>query len=227
MKSAQSFTALAAFATFLFTATGCLGDESPAKPEALEKAPKPSTENKTKPDKDKKVETITLGAGCFWCIEAVLLRIKGVESVVSGYSNGDVKNPTYRQVCTGTTGHAEVVKVTFDPQVLPLEQLLDIFFDPALHDPTTLNRQGNDVGTQYRSGIYYHNEEQKQAAEAAKKKWELSGTYRNPIVTEIEKAGTFYEAEDYHQNYFNLNPNQGYCRAVILPKLKKLGLLKP
>lgn len=169
-------------------------------------------------------ETITFGAGCFWCVEAVFLRIKGVESAVSGYMGGKNPNPTYEQVCTGRTGHAEVVQVKFDPNTLPLEKLLDVFWQ--LHDPTTLNRQGFDVGTQYRSAIFYHAPEQKAAAEQSKKKWNESGKFKDPIVTEITPASEFYKAEDYHQDYFNKNPGNPYCRANILPKFKKLGLLK-
>jgi peptide-methionine (S)-S-oxide reductase len=169
-------------------------------------------------------ETITLGAGCFWCIEAVLDRIDGVESVESGYMGGHVENPTYEHVCSGTTNHAEVVQVTFDPQKLPLDKLLDIFWQ--LHDPTTLNRQGNDEGTQYRSVIFYHTEEQKEAAEKSKDKWNKSGKFSAPIVTEISPASTFYRAEEYHQEYFARNPGNPYCRWNILPKFKKLGLLK-
>lgn len=167
-------------------------------------------------------ETITLGAGCFWCIEAVLVRIDGIHSVTSGYMGGVWPNPTYEQVCTGTTGHAEVVQVEFDPGVISLDELLDLFWQ--LHDPTTLNRQGADVGTQYRSAIFYHDAKQREIAEASKKKWDQSGKYRNPIVTEITAASTFYKAEDYHQDYFARNPRNPYCRAVIPPKLKKLGL---
>ncbi len=172
----------------------------------------------------KKLETITLGAGCFWCIEAVLDRIDGVESVVSGYMGGVVKNPSYQLVCTGTTGHAEVVQVQFDPEILPVDKLLDVFWQ--LHDPTTLNRQGLDVGTQYRSAIFYHTEAQRKAAEESKKKWNATRQFRGKIVTEITAASDFYEAEDYHQEYFEKNRRNPYCRANILPKFKKLGLLK-
>ena len=183
-----------------------------------------------KPAPEKKMETITLGAGCFWCAEVILQRVKGVESVASGYCNGHVKNPTYRQVCEGDTGHAEVVQVSFDPAVLPLEKLLGIFFE--LHDPTTLNRQGNDRGTQYRSGIYYTTDEQKAVAEKAKAAAGASGKHKDPIVTEIVRLDNYSKAEGYHQNYFNENftkgtGNWGYCNATIIPKLKKMGLLKP
>lgn len=167
-------------------------------------------------------ETITFGAGCFWCVEAVIERLEGVESAVSGYMGGLVEDPTYEQVCTGKTGHAEVVQVTFDPATIPLEEVLDFFW--ILHDPTTLNRQGADKGTQYRSAIFYHSEEQRAAAEASKAKADASGKHSGPIVTEIAPASTFYEAEAYHQSYYEQNPNAGYCRYVIHPKLKKLGL---
>jgi len=170
------------------------------------------------------MEKATLGAGCFWCIEAVLLRIKGVEAVKSGYMGGALPNPTYEAVCTGRTGHAEVVQVTFDPQVLSYEQLLEIFFQ--LHDPTTLNRQGFDQGTQYRSAVFFHSDAQRDTAAAVKQKLSESGKFRDPIVTEITQAVEFYPAEDYHQDYFRKNPSNPYCRANILPKLKKLGLLK-
>lgn len=176
------------------------------------------------------METVTLATGCFWCTEAILQRVKGVEKVVSGYTNGQTPNPTYEEVCTGRTGHAECVLVTFDPRTLPFEQLVRLFFD--MHDPTTLNRQGADVGTQYRSGIFYHSDEQKAVAERVKAELDKSGKFKDPIVTEITKAQTFYPAEDYHQDYFNKNvPNKTgnyrYCQATIVPKLKKLGLLKP
>ena len=170
------------------------------------------------------LETATFGAGCFWCVEAVLLRIEGVESVNSGYMGGHVPKPTYEAVCTGQTGHAEVVQVTFDPERLPYETLLDIFWQ--LHDPTTLNRQGPDVGTQYRSAIFYHSQQQLEQAEASKKKWNTPDRYAGAIVTEITPASEFYKAEDHHQDFFNKNPSNAYCRINILPKFKKLGLLR-
>ena len=163
------------------------------------------------------LETITLGAGCFWCVEAVYESIPGVESGVSGYSGGHIKNPGYREVCTGRTGHAEVVQVTFDNTKLSLAELLEVFF--ATHDPTTLNRQGADVGTQYRSAIYVHSDAQREVAEAAKLKAQTD--WNDPIVTEITAFETFYEAEDYHQAYFELHKEAPYCQAVIAPKLKK------
>lgn len=164
-------------------------------------------------------DTITLGAGCFWCVEAVFLELKGVRSVTSGYMGGHVKNPSYREVCNGTTGHAEVARIVFDPEVLTLDELLEVFW--RTHDPTTLNRQGADVGTQYRSAIFYHNDGQRTIAEAYRKALDASGAFRGPIVTEIVPASAFYEAEDYHQNYYALNGEQGYCRMVIQPKLEK------
>jgi len=170
---------------------------------------------------ESKLESITLGAGCFWCTEAVMQRVEGVKSAVSGYMGGHVENPTYRQVVTGETGHAEVAKVTFDPSVTSLEELLDIFW--LMHDPTTLNRQGADVGTQYRSAIFYNSDEQKRIAEASIAKLTAAKTYADPIVTEVTPIETFYPAEDYHQEYYELNKDAGYCRYVIHPKLKKLG----
>jgi peptide-methionine (S)-S-oxide reductase len=166
-------------------------------------------------------EFITLGAGCFWCTEAVFQQIPGVLSVTSGYTGGATKNPTYQQICTGDTGHAEVSRIVFDPKKTSLEEVLGHFWHA--HDPTTLNRQGGDEGTQYRSAIYYNDDGQRQIAE--KSKAEAAKEFSRPIVTEITKAGEFYPAEDYHQNYYNLNKNKNpYCSVVISPKLKKLGL---
>jgi peptide-methionine (S)-S-oxide reductase len=161
----------------------------------------------------------TFGAGCFWCTEAVFLNVNGVSKVVSGYSGGKVKDPSYREVCTGMTGHAEVTQITYDPKVVSYEDLLEVFWNT--HDPTTLNRQGADEGTQYRSAVFYNDEEQKKIAEQYKKQLEASHVYKNPIVTEISPLINFYPAEDYHQNYFALNPNQGYCQYVIRPKVDK------
>ncbi|WP_461077771.1 peptide-methionine (S)-S-oxide reductase MsrA [Spirosoma flavus] len=166
-----------------------------------------------------KLEKATFGTGCFWCTEAVYESLDGVASAVSGYEGGQKVDPTYKEVCTGTTGHAECVEVTYDPSKITYAELLEAFF--RSHDPTTLNRQGNDVGTQYRSVIFYHNDEQKQLAETAKAELNKSGAYSNSIVTQIAPATTFYEAEDYHQNYFANNPNQGYCAFVVAPKLDK------
>jgi peptide-methionine (S)-S-oxide reductase len=164
-------------------------------------------------------DVITLGGGCFWCTEAVFDELKGVESVESGYSGGTVPNPSYERVCTGTTGHAEVVQVTFDPKIISLADVLRIFF--TVHDPTTLNRQGADVGTQYRSVIFYRNEEQKRVAEQVIKEIEAEKIWNAPIVTQVVPFKAFYMAEDYHQEYFRKNPNQGYCRVVIAPKVTK------
>ncbi|MEO8588703.1 MAG: peptide-methionine (S)-S-oxide reductase MsrA [Flavobacteriales bacterium] len=164
-------------------------------------------------------DTLTLGAGCFWCVEAVFLELKGVHSVTSGYMGGSMKNPSYRDVCTGNTGHAEVARIIFDPTVITVDELLEVFWQT--HDPTTLNRQGADVGTQYRSAIFYQNEQQREIAEGYKEKLNKSGAFRGPIITEVTAASTFYPAEDYHQNYYAQNGGQGYCQMVIRPKLDK------
>jgi len=165
------------------------------------------------------LETAIFGGGCFWCLEAVFQRLPGVKSVESGYAGGRVENPTYKQVCNGNTGHAEVVRVSFDPSQISYRDLLDVFF--AIHDPTTLNRQGNDVGTQYRSVIFYNSEEQRQEAEQTIAALTAAKEFSAPIVTTVEPLTTFYVAEDYHQNYFNENSNQPYCRFIIAPKLEK------
>lgn len=165
-----------------------------------------------------KLDTATLGAGCFWCVEAIFSSLKGVESVLPGYSGGSLKNPDYKTVCTGNTGHAEVCQIYFDPEIIKFEEILEIFW--TTHDPTTLNRQGNDVGTQYRSAIFYHNEEQKAIAEKSKRDV-ATKIWDNPIVTEIVKYDEFYKAEDYHQDYFENNPDQGYCKMIIEPKVLK------
>lgn len=165
-------------------------------------------------------ESITFGGGCFWCMEAVFQMLRGVASVRSGYTGGTIPNPTYQQVCNGNTGHAEAVEVVFDPSIVKLEDLLAVFF--TTHDPTTLNRQGGDVGTQYRSAIFYHSEEQKNAIEAFMQKLKDDQTFSKPIVTELTPANEFYPAEDYHQNYYRNNPEQGYCQAIIDPKIAKL-----
>jgi len=171
-------------------------------------------------EKETTMEVATFGGGCFWCVEAVFLELKGVSSVKSGYMGGHVDNPTYEQVCAGTTGHAEIVHIEFDPEVVSFDVLLQVFW--KTHDPTTLNRQGNDVGTQYRSVVFYHNESQKEKATTYKKKLNELKAYPNPIVTEISAATKLYIAENYHQDYFNRNPNQPYCRALIPPKIEKL-----
>lgn len=163
--------------------------------------------------------SIILGGGCFWCVEAVYRRVPGVTNLESGYAGGTTEQPTYEEVCRGTTGHAEVVRVTFDPGTVSLERILEIFW--RAHNPTTLNRQGADVGTQYRSAIYYYTEDQRRAAEQSRDA--AAADFLDPIVTEIAPAGAFYPAEEYHRDYYERNPRQGYCRVVIEPKLKKLG----
>lgn len=164
-------------------------------------------------------EKATLAAGCFWCVEAVYDALRGVESAVSGYAGGDVPNPSYEQVCTGSTGHAEVVQVTFDPEEISYRELLEIFF--TVHDPTTLNRQGGDVGTQYRSAIFHHSPEQRATAEAVIREMGERELWADPIVTQVEPIGEFYPAEAYHQEYFENNPQQPYCAAVVAPKVAK------
>jgi peptide methionine sulfoxide reductase msrA/msrB len=181
---------------------------------------------KFKPDKDDpKLEIATFGAGCFWCTEAVFEGIKGVSRVRVGYMGGKTKNPTYKQICTDKTGHAEVARIEFDPKVASFEKLLETFW--KIHDPTSLNRQGNDTGTQYRSAIFFHSDAQKKAAEKAVAELNKSGKYDKPVVTEITEAKEFFEAEPYHQDYFKRNPNQAYCRAVIAPKVRKFEKSKP
>jgi len=164
-------------------------------------------------------EVATLGGGCFWCLEAVFEQLQGVEKVESGYAGGTVPNPTYEQVCTGATGHAEVVRLTFDPEVVTFREILEVFF--TIHDPTTLNRQGADVGTQYRSAIFYRNPEQKAVAEQVIQEIEAAGIWDHPIVTEVAPLTAFFKAEDYHQGYFQRNPYQPYCQVVIAPKVAK------
>ena len=169
------------------------------------------------------MEQATFGAGCFWCVEAVFQNLKGVEKVVSGYAGGRNRNPTYKEVCSGLTGHAEVIDITFDPAVITYKELLEIFW--KTHDPTTLNRQGADAGTQYRSVIYYHNDEQKQLAEDYKKKLNDGQAFPDPVVTEITAAPEFFAAENYHQNYFNLHGHEPYCQFVARPKVDKVKAL--
>ncbi|WP_208861494.1 peptide-methionine (S)-S-oxide reductase MsrA [Flavobacterium tructae] len=165
------------------------------------------------------LETITLGGGCYWCVEAVYENLAGVKSVVSGFSGGKVANPTYEEVCTGTTGHAEVVQITYDKNVTDINEIFKVFF--TVHDPTTLNRQGADVGTQYRSVIFYKNDEQKKAAESIITELNKAKVYNSPIVTKVDPFKVFYKAEDYHQNYYANNKNQPYCKMVIQPKIEK------
>ncbi|MBI4287752.1 MAG: peptide-methionine (S)-S-oxide reductase MsrA [Chloroflexi bacterium] len=166
-----------------------------------------------------KTETATLAGGCFWCLEAVFEQLQGVERVVSGYAGGHVPNPSYERVCSGTTGHAETVRITFDPKVISYREVLEVFF--SVHDPTTLNRQGADVGTQYRSAIFYHTPEQKAEAGKVIKKLAAEGVWGRPIVTEVKPFTAFYPAEEYHQGYYRKNPEQAYCQVVINPKLAK------
>lgn len=200
----------------IFVALPCCSQ--PEKPVA--KKPERSSNKKVKSNtKIKKMEVVTLGAGCFWCVESVFLELNGVEKVVSGYSGGSVENPTYKEVCTGSTGHAEVAQITFNPSVVSLEEVLEVFFQT--HDPTTLNRQGNDAGTQYRSAIFYNSEAQKETSLRIIQALNASKAWDNPIVTEVSSLGKFYPAEDYHQNYFKLNGDQPYCTYVIRPKLDK------
>jgi len=168
----------------------------------------------------KEIQKATFGAGCFWCVEAVFERLDGVVDVIPGYSGGHKKNPTYREICTGTTGHAEVAQITFDTKIITFNDLLNMFWKS--HDPTTRNKQGNDIGTQYRSAIFYHNNEQKTIAKESKNKVDNSNVFLNPVVTEITKLDKFWPAEDYHNNYYNNNMDQPYCRVIIKPKLDKL-----
>ena len=199
------------------------------KPKTNQKIVTPATQYQTKKQiTDKEVQTVknakqaiaTLGGGCFWCVEAVFQRLKGVKEVISGYAGGTVADPTYKQICTGTTGHAEVVQITFDPRKIAYDDLLEVFWHT--HNPTTLNRQGADVGTQYRSVIFYHDDKQHLAAVRSKKETAGSGLWPDPIVTEISPAPVFYSAEAYHQNYYRTNPSQPYCMVIISPKMKKL-----
>jgi peptide-methionine (S)-S-oxide reductase len=201
----------------------CQGSEPTAGAAQRDSVEEPMASSAQPPDKTPDgLELATFGAGCYWCVEAVLEQLEGVADVRSGFMGGSVANPSYDAVCSGRTGHAEVVQVDFDPQAITYDELLDWFW--RLHDPTTLNRQGADVGTQYRSAIFYHSEAQRRAAEASKAA--AQADFRAPIVTEITAAGPFYAAAEYHQDYYRQNKSQGYCRAVIAPKLDKLGLEK-
>jgi peptide-methionine (S)-S-oxide reductase len=191
-----------------------------AQPKKKDKMTTPLAEVKTETTYSGKTDTATFANGCFWCTEAIFEQLEGVISAVSGYTDGHVKNPTYKEVCTGNTGHAECLQIVYDPQKISFDELLEVFWET--HDPTTLNRQGNDVGTQYRSGIYYHNEEQKQKAEKYKTDLNKSGAFDDPIVTEIKPFSVFYPAEDYHQQYFENNEGSNpYCTIVVRPKVDK------
>jgi peptide-methionine (S)-S-oxide reductase len=201
-------------AVVLLLAVGCHRSDTP-RPEttAMPADSKPSVADSSK------LETATFGSGCFWCTEAVFQQLRGVESVVSGYSGGEVVNPTYEAVCDGTTGHAEVIQVKYDPARISFDELLNVFWQT--HDPTTPNQQGNDIGTQYRSAIFYHSDDQRRIAEAYKQQLAASKTFGDPIVTEITAFKNFYPAEKYHWNYYRDNPSQGYCQFVVRPKVEK------
>ena len=201
-------------------ASGCSGQVSSTESQTASRAGK-EVGKKTMDDKVEKsgFQKATFAAGCFWCVEAVFQQLEGVEKVVSGYSGGTLDNPTYEEVCTGTTGHAEACQITYDPRKISYDELLEVFW--KTHDPTTTNRQGSDVGTQYRSAVFYHNEEQKRLAEGYKAKLEAEHIWTRPIVTEIVPFEKFWPAENYHQNYFNNNPGKGYCMLVINPKVEK------
>ncbi len=205
----------------------CVRADSSPIPAAQETSPMPASPPSPQQTSDtpapangeEREQVATFGAGCFWCVEAIFQQLEGVTSVVSGYSGGRTENPTYRQVSTGRTGHAEVCQIRFNPDLISFDALLRVFWET--HDPTTLNRQGADVGTQYRSVIFYQDEDQRRLAEQRKKQLDASGAWPNPIVTEIRPLTTFYPAEDYHQNYFRNNPQQAYCQVVIRPKVEK------
>ena len=205
MKTLQAIILF--FGLLLFAAAGYGGTAAMA------------TDNRSNPTAPLKLETATFAGGCFWCVEAIFQNLQGVASVVSGYTGGSVENPTYDQVCSGATGHAEAIQITFDPAKISYKELLEVFWQT--HDPTTLNRQGNDTGTQYRSAIFYHSDQQRQTAELYKKELVAAKIWGSPIVTEIVPFKKFYKAEDYHQNYYRQNAGQPYCRFVITPKVEK------
>ena len=209
MQRLKMFLGVFGVLAFVYFTIGC----RESKPEIKKESKKIMT------DQNAKLDTATFGTGCFWCTEAIFERVNGVASVVSGYSGGTVADPSYEEVCTGKTGHAECTQIAYDPSIVSYDELLEIFW--KTHDPTTLNRQGNDVGTQYRSVIFYHNNDQKEKAEYYKKKITDEKIWDKPIVTEITKFDKFYPAEDYHQEYYDNNPNQGYCAYVITPKVEK------
>lgn len=215
------------FLALLLAPVGCVERTGPSSPKEQNSEGDGLNNETSESASDKvndtfRIETATLGAGCFWCVEAVLEQLDGVADVKSGYMGGTVVKPTYEHVCSGTTGHAEVVQLTFDPEKVSYEKILEFFW--KLHDPTTLNRQGQDFGSQYRSAIFYHSEEQRKAAEASKKAADASSVFADPIVTEITEASTFYEAEPYHQDFYRQNKQNSYCRVMITPKLQELGL---
>lgn len=210
---------VAGFTAAVFFAASCSGGNANGKNRVATGDSTSVTEIQMVSQQEDSIHKATFGAGCFWCVEAIFQRLDGVLSVKSGYSGGQVKNPSYKEVCNGTTGHAEVAQITYDPSRITFDELLQVFW--KTHDPTTMNRQGNDVGSQYRSAIFYHDLQQRDKAEAYKKKLNEEKVYPDPIVTEITAFREFYPAEDYHQNYYNSNPGQGYCRYVIQPKLEK------
>jgi peptide-methionine (S)-S-oxide reductase len=210
MKLKTKYAIAVTWFTAIFFAA-CGRDNTPSKTTSME--------NTNSVTNTSNIETATFGAGCFWCVEAVFQRLKGVIKVESGYSGGNIKNPSYKEVCMGVTGHAEVTQITYDKTQISFKELLEVFW--KVHDPTTLNRQGNDVGTQYRSVVFYHNDEQKELAEKYKAELNKSGAWDNPVITEIAPFTTFYKAEDYHQNYYNQNGGEPYCRYVIQPKVEK------
>ena len=201
--------------TFLIMAMACSNTQN-AKNNSTKQQTKDSM---TTEDSTAKWDTATFGAGCFWCVEAIFLEVEGVKSVRSGYTGGTVKNPTYKEICTGNTGHAEVTRIIYDASVTSFKELLEVFWE--IHDPTSLNKQGNDEGTQYRSAVFYHNNQQKEEAEFYKTKLNDEKAYDKPVVTEIVPVSEFYKAEDYHQDYYTNNSNQTYCVYVIRPKIDK------
>ncbi len=214
------FSIIAIFLSFAFFSPSCAQQENPNKSMALSSSLTNSPASTEKTDPNLKLDTATFGTGCFWCTEAIFQQLKGVKKATSGYSGGHVINPSYKEVCEGTTGHAECIQVVYDPAQISFEELLEVFWQA--HDPTTLNRQGNDVGPQYRSAIFYHNEQQKEKAEHYKKELNDKKVFDSPVVTEISPASKFYVAEEYHQNYYNNNSDQPYCYFVIKPKLDKI-----
>ena len=212
--SLKLFKSAVTFVAAVFFVTACGQNKTSSNPQSM------SAENeKNNASATNNIDTATFGAGCFWCVEAIFQRVEGVQKVESGYSGGTVKNPSYKEVCNGTTGHAEVIRLTYDKTKVTFDELLEVFW--KTHDPTTMNRQGNDIGTQYRSAVFYHNDDQKKIAEEYKKKLNAEKVYPNPIITEITPLLNYYPAENYHQNYYNQNGNQGYCQYVIQPKIEK------
>ncbi|MDI1356095.1 MAG: peptide-methionine (S)-S-oxide reductase MsrA [bacterium] len=224
MHKSSVIKAAVTLVTVVFFMTACGQNKLISNPGKMtsENSKKPNAEQLASdqvPSNESTRDTATFGAGCFWCVEAVFQRLNGVLSITSGYSGGFVKNPSYKEVCAGTTGHAEVCRIVYDKSKISFDELLEVFW--KTHDPTTMNRQGNDFGTQYRSAIFYHTAEQKQIAEKYKAELNAAKAYPNPIITEIVAFTNYYPAEDYHQNYYNQNGTQGYCQFVIQPKLEK------